>query len=155
MIKNFIDIFVITVLLTLSIYHIMIYWGRKGIAEEKYNLFFSIFSFAIALYILLFNYVFAIIIDKIIEFRSIARTLEAVFIFGIFYGFMNFLAILLEYPKRNSKVFISVYFILFIAILISLIIFIKGYHWYIEHLLYITEYLYVICFFIISTVFSQ
>jgi hypothetical protein len=46
------DILAFTSLIFLSLYHLIIYQGRKKDAEETYNLFFSLFVLSVALFIL-------------------------------------------------------------------------------------------------------
>jgi len=47
------DLLASSALLTLAIYHLMIYWGRRKDVDEGYNLFFSMFVLSATVFIVL------------------------------------------------------------------------------------------------------
>src|SRR6476620_6068663 len=90
------DLFATTALATLAIYHLMMYWGRRSDANEKYNIYFASFVCTVA---------FFIIVPYLQPDHLLARlrprwlyviNIEAVLIFGLFFFGLQFLKYLLK-----------------------------------------------------------
>lgn len=114
--KTFSDFFTVTVLLVLVIYHLFIYTGRKNVSNEKYNLFFALFSFSFACYVITNSSFYFELIHTIYFLHA---TIQTLFIIGFFYGALSFLAVLLQLTKRQQIPFYFCYGILIIELLLT------------------------------------
>jgi signal transduction histidine kinase/DNA-binding response OmpR family regulator len=94
------DLFATSALATLTIYHLMIYWGRRSDAKEKYSIYFAFFVCTVA---------FFIIVPYLQPDHLLARlkprwlyviNIEAVLLFGLFFFGLQFLKYLLKFPKQ-------------------------------------------------------
>ena len=110
----------ISILITLSIYHVMIYLGRRS-KEERYNLIFSAFTFFICLYIFFASNLQTYFFHNNPNFYSLVSNCIALAVV-----FMNILAIkiiskLLDFPVKYNKHFIISY-IFFVLFFLSIFI---------------------------------
>ena len=97
------DLLAIAALLMLSIYHLMIYWGRKQDQDETYNLYFAIFVFAATVFII------APYFQPRYFFYSLKPSwlhvinIEALMMLGIFFSGIKFLNSLLKVPPSLKR----------------------------------------------------
>ena len=134
---SFIDIFnifAISVLFTFSIYHIIIYLGRRSTKYEIYNVYFAIFSICSSMYILFNSNITRFIISSNNIENFILPSLYLIFYFGIIFGITKMLIILLKIPENNYWIFKTYYFLLIISILISISNFFIGFQLYIKYI---------------------
>jgi|GEM_PF-6714681 len=114
------DIFTATVLLTLSIYHVLIYFGRKKYELEQYNLYFSFFLGSIILYVFFDDIIPSIFtglkIQKIIS--PFFLTFSAVL---IIVSAITFAIMIIKIPKKVEKIFYIELIIGLICLAITLI----------------------------------
>jgi len=127
--KIVIDLITFTVLLILSIYHFILYQGRKMYREEKYNLYFAIFTFFIVVYLIIGSPLLAKRYEQLMNLDWIPPV-EAFTILGIFLGFTGFLSSLLKIPKVLYHYLSYSYSLLALSYGLTLFSFIKGVDWY-------------------------
>jgi len=127
------DIFTITVLISISIYHALVYIGRRKYNIEKYNLYFAFFVFSAALLIFFNNSLSQIIFNWhiyiLIEPTGMTISSLSMLVFSI-----KFLRVIIKVPASANKIFILCYSIMVCSILLSLPIFFFGWRWYWENL---------------------
>lgn len=111
------DLLASSALLTLSIYHLMIYWGRRKDAEEKYNLYFAIFvlSAALLLIALYFQPQYFLYAYKP-SFLNVIN-IEMFAVWCLFYSGIKFFNLLLKVPVKYNKYF----YILLLTISLNLL----------------------------------
>jgi signal transduction histidine kinase/DNA-binding response OmpR family regulator len=99
------DILATSALLTLAIYHFMIYWGRRKDADENYNLYFSIFVFSAALFLIApyFQVQYFLVAYKPPYFNVI--NIEMFSVWCLFFSGIKFLNLLLRVPSKFKKYF--------------------------------------------------
>lgn len=128
------NLFTISVLFSLSIYHILIFLGRIYSKSELYNLYFSLFAFSLSVYILL-NTSLSRFISVSINFKqNILPPLQLICSFGIVFGISNLLINVLNYPKNKKWIFYSYYLSILISILLTFLNFILGYQLYFKNI---------------------
>src|SRR4030042_4194605 len=123
MIMNYNDLFkfsTVIILFTLSIYHIMIYGGRKKDDEELYNLYFALFSITLMIFIF--------INSELINILTKSKLNHGIIMFSFaFLGNMMMVSAILMFgnlfkiPRSANKLYI------FTAIIIIIITFISSF----------------------------
>ena len=114
------DLLASAALIMLSIYHLMIYSGRKKDPEEGYNLYFSIFVFAATLFII------APYLQPQYFFYSLKPSwlyvinIEAFLSLVLFISGLRFLNLLLRLPWRLKRYFIFTYVTMPLNVLLTL-----------------------------------
>ena len=102
---NITNIFTLSVLITMAFYHLMIYFGRRETDGETYNIYFSLFTFCLCIYILLswpiLYHIFYKL--KLLYLVKFFPTLGMLFFIGTIFGCINFIAILTDYPQDKIK----------------------------------------------------
>src|SRR6187551_1839515 len=99
------DLLATAALIMLSIYHFMIYWGRKKDVEETYNLYFSIFVFAATLFILAPYFQPQYIFYSLKPTWLYVINIEALMMLALFYSGIKFLNRLLKVPGNLTRYF--------------------------------------------------
>jgi signal transduction histidine kinase/DNA-binding NarL/FixJ family response regulator len=130
------DLFSISALITLSIYHLLIYVGRKEFNEEKYNLYFALFSFSLAGYILIGALTYFNAFDDVLDKTNLAPPLEGLFIIGIMVGFHMFLSPLIKLPSAKNRIILYALMTVVAVLLLPFFCPIMGYEWYQKHLFF-------------------
>jgi len=105
-------LFTIIFLFYVSFYHLFIYIGRRTVKEEKYNLYFSITIFFLAVFYINLYFYYEIFKEK----EMLLRILTAVIAFILFHFFKLFL-LYFFYIKNKSNLIIK---ILYACIIISI-----------------------------------
>src|ERR1700733_7374563 len=103
------DLVAATALVTLTIYHLMIYWGRRQDIDEKYNLYFAFFVFTVSLFIIAPYLQPGNLLASLKPGWLYVINIEAVLVFGLFFFGSQFLKYLLQFPKQFDKYFLFTY----------------------------------------------
>ena len=114
------DLLATAALFTLSIYHLMIYWGRKKDVEEKYNLYFAIFIVAVSLFIVAPYFHAQNIFHSVKPAWLLVINIEALLMVGLFFSGLKFLNCLLKVPQSLSNYFYFTYITIPINFLLTL-----------------------------------
>ena len=109
-----------TALVTLTIYHLMIYWGRRRDIDEKYNLYFALFVFTVSLFIIVPYLQPGHLLASIKPRWLYVINIESVLVFGLFFFGLQFLKYLLKFPKQFNKYFLFTYSCLLLNICFTL-----------------------------------
>lgn len=107
-----IDIFsisVISLVLTLAIYHIFIYFGRKG-SDRIYYVYFSLFALNIAVYILSSAMVSRFIFPTLEIRQRFSPAITGITYFLLLHYALQIFKILLHFPASRSRVFRPFYY---------------------------------------------
>lgn len=124
-----------TALITLAIYHIMVFLGRKKDAEESYNLYFSMFAFSAALFIIAPYFQPQYFLNAYKPNVLNVINLEMFSVWFLFFSGIKFLNLLLKVPSKHKKTFhylIAFITLNFIATFSSNLI---GQHFYFKYVL--------------------
>jgi len=130
------DIFTITVLISISIYHALVYIGRRKYNIEKYNLYFAFFVFSAALLIFFNNSLHPILFNAYMHV-SLEPTGVTISSFVMVVFSVKFLGVIIKAPASVNKIFILCYSIMVCAVMLSLTTFFFGWRWYWENLIVI------------------
>jgi len=114
------DLVATTALVTLTIYHLMIWWGRRQDVVEKYNLYFALFVFTVSLFIIAPYLQPGHLLASLKPHWLYVINIEAVLVFGLFFFGLQFLKHLLTFPKQFDKYFLCTYLCLLINISFTL-----------------------------------
>ena len=114
------DLVATTALVTLAIYHLMIYLGRRPDIEEKYNLYFAFFVLTVSLFIIVPYLQPGHWLASLKPRWLYVINIEAVLVFGLFFFGSQFLKHLLKFPKRFNKYFLFTYSCLLLNIFFTL-----------------------------------
>jgi len=109
-----------TSLLFLSLYHLLIYRGRKKDAEEKYNLFFSLFVLSVALFILAPYFHSQYFLFALKPSWLYVINIEAGLALLMFYSGIKFLNRLMKFPAEKARIFSFTYYTLTLNIGLTL-----------------------------------
>jgi len=129
------DLVATTALVTLTIYHLMIWLGRRKDIEEKYNIYFAFFVFTVSLFIIVPYLQQGHLLASLKPQWLWVSNIEAVLIFGLFFFGIQFLKYLLKFPAQFNKYFRFIYACLLLNICFTLTANFKGPGFYIAHLL--------------------
>lgn len=129
------DLIAATALITLTIYHLMIYFGRRPDIEEKYNLYFAFFVLTVSLFIVVPHLQPGHWLAALKPGWLYVINIEAVLVFGLFFFGLQFLKHLLKFPKQFNKYFLFTYSCLLLNILFTLTSNFIGPGFYISHFL--------------------
>ncbi|MEO6454143.1 MAG: 7TM diverse intracellular signaling domain-containing protein [Ginsengibacter sp.] len=129
------DLVATTALATLTIYHLMIWWGRRQDTEEKYNLYFAFFVFTVSLFIIVPHLQPGHLLASLRPHWLYVSNIEAVLVFGLFFFGLEFLKYLLKLPKQFDKFFLFIYSCLLLNISLTLTAIFISPAFYITHLL--------------------
>src|SRR4051812_29109058 len=94
------DLIATTALATLTIYHLMIYYGRRTDMEEKYNLYFAFFVLTVSLFIIAPYLQPGHLLASLKPQWLYVINIEALLVFGLFFFGLRFLKYLLKFPKQ-------------------------------------------------------
>jgi len=139
-IKNICNIATISILITLSIYHVMIYFGRRKSSNEIYNIYFAVFSFfcSFSIFITTIDFMFYINKDFSTKFEPIYKiigpTCDAFSILGLIFGVVNCLSIMFNYPEKKKKYLYLIFIFFFLSFLFSLFNIIFGKDFYYKYI---------------------
>lgn len=114
------DLIATIALATLSVYHLMIYWGRRLDNEEKYNLYFAFFVLTVSLFIVVPYLQTGHLLAALRPPWLYVINIESVLVLGLFFFGLQFLKYLLKFPKRFKKYFIFIYACLLLNICLTL-----------------------------------
>src|ERR1051325_6112099 len=114
------DLIATTALATLTIYHLMIWWGRRQDTEEKYNFYFAVFVFTVSLFIIVPYLQPGHLLASLKPQWLYVINIEAVLVFGLFFFGLQFLKYLLKFPKQFDKYFLFIYSCLLFNIALTL-----------------------------------
>ena len=143
-IKFITEILTLGIILTLAIYHFIIYLGRIKHRQEKYNLYFSIFAFSTGLFVLVNSVLFNFIFKNTFDFFM--PSTEALLITLMFFSISNYLVLLIEKLNKIKKIIDILNIMMFISVILTFFIFIKGYDWYIKHLFIFAVIIVALCY---------
>src|SRR5436190_16762811 len=114
------DLVATTALVTLTIYHLMIWWGRRRDMEEKYNLYFGLFVFTVSLFIIVPYLQPGHLLASIKPPWLYVINIESVLVFGLFFFGLQFLKYLLKFPGQFNRYFLFTYCCLLLNISFTL-----------------------------------
>ena len=103
------DLVATTALVILTIYHLMIWWGRRRDVDEKYNLYFSLFVLTVSLFIIVPYLQPGHLLEAIKPRGLYVINIESVLVFGLFFFGLQFLKFLLRFPNQFNKYFLFTY----------------------------------------------
>src|SRR5438094_888919 len=114
------DLFASSALATLTFYHLMIYWGRRSDAKEKYTIYFAFFVCTVALFIIVPVLQPDHLLAQLKPRWLYVINIEAVLIFGLFFFGLQFLKYLLKFPRQFDKYYRFTYLCLSLNICFTL-----------------------------------
>ncbi len=114
------DILAFASLIFLSLYHLIIYRGRKKDPEEKYNLFFSLFVLSVAMFILAPYFHSQYFLSQLKPSWLYVINIEASLALLMFYSGIKFLNRLMKFPLEKAKIFRFTYYTLALNIGLTL-----------------------------------
>ena len=129
------DLLAFAALLTLAIYHLMIYWGRRKDADEVYNLYFAGFVLSGALFIIApYNQPRYFLYNLKPAWLHVVNV-EMFSTWLLFISGLKFLSLLFRVPAVFKKYFIVTYVIISIDLLLTLTVNFISYEFYAAHIL--------------------
>jgi len=114
------DLVAVAALIMLSVYHLMIFWGRRKDSEERYNLYFSAFVATTTLFIIApyFQPIYFLYSLKP-EWLHVIN-IEALLTLGLFFSGIKFLNRFLRLPDRWKRLFYFTYITMPLNFLLTL-----------------------------------
>lgn len=129
------DLLAFAALLTLAIYHLMIYWGRRRDREEIYNLYFAIFVLSTALLLLTPYLLPQYFLYWLKPHWLQVANIEMFATWLLFLSGIKFLSHLLQVPKDFGKKFFVTYIVVSLDVLLTFTSNIFGYDFYARFIL--------------------
>ncbi len=129
------DLLATATLFSLAIYHLMIYLGRRKEAEEVYNLYFSLFVFAAALFIIAPYFQPQYFLYAIKPTWLTVMNIEAFMVLSLFYGGIKFLNLLLKISQKYKRYFYFTFSTISLNFFLTFTSNIFGPQFYYEHIL--------------------
>ena len=114
------DLLASSAMLTLAIYHLMIYWGRRGDAEEAYNLYFAVFVLSATVFIVLPYFQKEYFLSAYKPSWLYILNVEMLTVWLLFYSGIKFLSLLLKFPSTLKKYFYFTFATLPVCFLLTL-----------------------------------
>ena len=129
------DLLAFSVLLMLSVYHFMIFWGRKRDQKEKYNLYFAWFVFSVALFIISPYFQKGYFLNSLKPNWLYAINIEMLTIWLMVVCGTNFLNHLLEVSSKFKQYFRFTFISITLCLLLTLTSNFIGLSFYFKHVL--------------------
>lgn len=130
------DLLASSALLTLTVYHLMIYWGRKKEREERYNLYFTCFVFSAAIFIIAPYFKQGYFLHVFRPHWLYVINIEMASIWLFFYSSIHFLNHVLKVSLSFRKKFRFCYVSISIAALLTLTSNVISKEFYFHYVLY-------------------
>jgi signal transduction histidine kinase/DNA-binding response OmpR family regulator len=130
------DLFACSALVTLAIYHLMIYWGRRKDREEGYNLLFVIFVVSATLFIAAPYFQPQFVLYSLKPSWLYVINMEVLFTWMLFYSGIRFLNLLLKFPASFKRYFYFTFAALPFCFLLTLTANIFGTGFYFQHVMH-------------------
>jgi signal transduction histidine kinase/AraC-like DNA-binding protein len=99
------DLLASSALLTLSIYHIMIFWGRRKDKDELYNVYFAVFVFSAAVFLISQYFQPQYFLYHFKPHWLNVKNIEMFSVWWLFYSGMRFFNLLINVPKKFNIYF--------------------------------------------------
>jgi signal transduction histidine kinase/DNA-binding response OmpR family regulator len=114
------DLIATIALATLTIYHLMIYWGRRHDSGEKYNLYFAFFVLTVSFFIIVPYLQPGHLLASLKPQWLYVINIESVLVFGLFFFGLTFIKYLLSFSKRFDRYFLFTYACLLLSVSLTL-----------------------------------
>lgn len=124
------QIVTLTILLTLGVYHLLVFLGRRNHAEESRHLYMALFCGGILGFVLVNSYLYTDLAGQGITAWN--PILEVIFVLILFRSFLGLARGMLDLPSEILRLLRVMNWILLIPLLLTLTILVMGYHWYIS-----------------------